>query len=134
MAASITLRMDRTRDEVQLYQSYTMKVSVTAAIGVDPKIFVFQRGVPPPLAGTTPQPVDRFVKVASVVDLEDFPPDGPNIDREMPYYRVDNATLVFRSLTDLQETWNYIQDDVRGLLADVNTALVDPITITVTIL
>lgn len=134
MAASITLRMSRTPDEAQLYQSYAMRVEVTAATGVPAKIFVFQRGLPPATAGNPPgTPVDHFVKVATTVDLEEFPEDGPDLDREVPYYRLAAVTLLFRALVDLQETWDYIQQDVRGLIADINTGLADPITISVTI-
>jgi hypothetical protein len=134
MAASITLRMSRTRDEAQLYQSYAMRIEVIAATDVPRKIFVFQRGLPPAVAGNPPgTPVDHFVKIATTVDLEEFPEDGPDLDREVPYYRLDTVTLLFRALVDLQETWNYIQEDVRSLLADINTGLSDPITIEVTI-
>lgn len=134
MAASITLRMSRTPDEAQLYQSYAMRVEVIAATEVPTKIFVFQRGIPPAVAGNPPgTPVDHFVKIATTVDIEEFPEDSPDLDREVPYYRLAAVTLLFRSLTDLQETWDYIQQDVRSLLADINTGLANPITIEVTI-
>lgn len=129
MAASIELKMTRTPNEPEDFQSYQMIVEVVNAVDISEKIFVMQRSLPasPSAPGASlPDPVDRFMSIADPVDLEEYPEDAPALDQEMPYYRVNEVTLEFRSLDDLLQTWEYIKDDVSGLVRAVNTNMVDP--------
>jgi hypothetical protein len=129
MPASIELKLTRTPDELEDFQSYQMIVEVVNAVDISEKIFVMQRALPesPSPPGTPlPDPIDRFVSVADPVDLEEYPEDSPDLENEIPYYRVNEVTLEFRSLDDLLQTWEYIQEDVTGLTRAVNTNMDNP--------
>lgn len=136
MAASVTLKMTKTPDEPADYQSYGMIVEVVEAVDISEKIFVIQAGIPAsptPPGSPLPEPVDRFISVADPVDLEEYPVDAPDLANEIPYYRVKQIELQFRSLPELEETWEFLQQDVSGLLRAINTNLADPQTEFVTI-
>jgi hypothetical protein len=42
--------------------------------------------------------------------------DTPDLPNEMPYYRSDEVTLLFRDMTSLQETQTMIASDVQQLV------------------
>jgi hypothetical protein len=120
--ASITLRKAVAPFESMPVQSYDMVVEVLSAQGMPKEIFVFQHGIAPPYTGAEP-PTDYFVSIADPVDLEDYPPEAPNMENWNPFYRTATATLRFRSLQDLEETWEFMQQDVRGLVDALNTGV-----------
>ena len=120
--ANITIRKAVAPFEPTPVQSYDMVLEVLSATGMPREIFVFQRGIAPPYAGAEP-PTDPFVCIADPVDLEDFPPDAPNMEAWNPFYRTDKVTLRFRSVADLEETWEYIQQDVTGLVDCLNAGV-----------
>jgi hypothetical protein len=136
MAASLTLKMTRTPDEPADFQSYGMIVEVVAAVDISEYIFVIQAGIPAspsPPGAPLPEPVDRFISVADPVDLEEYPTDAPDLENEIPYYRLKRVELEFRSMPELLEAWDFIQEDVTGLIRAVNTNLLSPQTEFVTI-
>ena len=120
--ASITLRRAVAPFEIMPVQSYDMVIEVLSATGMPKEIFVFQRGIAPPYTGAEP-PTDYFVSVADPVDLQDYPPMAPDIAAWDPFYRMDQATLSFRSMEDLEETWESIQQDITGLVNCLNTGV-----------
>lgn len=130
--ASIELRRDVTQNEdLDDRQAYVMVVSVENAIDIDEEIFVFQRSLPTVQANAVSEPTDFFISVADPVDLEDYPINAPELEVQMPYFRVSSVTLKFRSMVALDQTWDYIKEDVAGLVKSINTGLTDPITETV---
>jgi len=129
MARTITLRMAKPEDEARLYQSYLMKVEVIAAEEISDKIFVMQRSLAAAVQGEPPpEPVDRFRSIADPVDLEQYPEDAPDLANDIPFYRAASVELLFRNMTDLQDTWTDIQEDVQGLIDALNTGLTNPVT------
>ena len=60
------------------------------------------------------------------MDLEEYPPDAPDLQNEIPFYRRSEVTLRFRSLIELEETWEYIAEDIQGLVTALNIDLSDP--------
>ena len=129
MARTITLRMTKPEDEARLYQSYLMKVEVIAAEEISDKIFVMQRSLAAAVQGEPPpEPVDRFRSIADPVDLEQYPEDAPDLANDIPFYRAASVELLFRNMTDLQDTWTDIQEDVQGLIDALNTGLTNPVT------
>jgi hypothetical protein len=82
---------------------------------LDGKVFVYQRF--PTVPGET-SPDDRFVNVASVADLKDYPADNPNT--ESPFFRLISIDLVFRSVDLLNRTWESIVEDLRALISNLN--------------
>jgi len=114
MAVELKVKYHQTEVQPGL-QSYDLRVEVVSATDMPTKIFVMQRGAPPaPMVGETV--TDRFICIADPVDLEEFPEDDPDIDNEIPYYRIDDITLRFRSLDILQETRDLIDADLKQLV------------------
>jgi len=121
--------MAKPEDEARLYQSYLMKVEVIAAEEISDKIFVMQRSLAAAVQGEPPpEPVDRFRSIADPVDLEQYPEDAPDLANDIPFYRAASVELLFRNMTDLQDTWTDIQEDVQGLIDALNTGLTNPVT------
>jgi len=107
-------------------QCYDMRVEVLNATDMPTEIFVFQRGVAPARSGQVTEPTDAFKSVADPVDLEEYPPDAPDLQNEIPFYRLSEVTLRFRSQIELEETWGYIAEDIQGLVTALNIGLDDP--------
>lgn len=114
MAISIDIRYYVTTKQHELF-CYALRVVAVQATEMAKEIFVFQRNVAPAMSENT-QPTDQFVCLADPVDLEEFPVDSPDLDNEMPYYRADEVTLLFRDMTSLQETQELIASDVQQLV------------------
>ena len=114
MAASLTVKYWVSEVEAHL-QSYDLKVEAVSATDMPTEVFVLQRGVAPALrpgAG----PTDVFQCIADPVDLEEFPVDVPDLANEMPYYRVAEVMLRFRSMSELDEVRDGIGEDLQGLV------------------
>jgi hypothetical protein len=109
-----------------------MTLEVVNSVDMQEEIFVFQRSLPTAQANTVTEPTDFFISVADPVDLEDYPVNAPELEREMPFFLVKTLVLQFRSLVVLDETWEYIQEDIQGLVRALNTGLTEPQTETVT--
>jgi len=130
MAISLTVKYYRTKIEKQL-QSYDLRVVVDAAVDMSEEIFVFQRGAAPaPTVGA--KLTDNFICIADPVDLEDYPVNAPNLEAEIPYYRLKEVTLRFRSMEILEEVKDYIAADLQELVdsltAAANVTLMEEVT------
>lgn len=131
--ASIDVQRRVTRNEDNDdRQAWVMTLEVTNTVDVQEEIFVFQRTLPTVQANVVSEPVDLFVSIAEPVDLEDYPINAPELDRQMPFFVAPTVSLKFRSLVVLEETWEYIQEDIQGLVTALNTELTEPQTETVT--
>ena len=100
-------------------QAYTLRVVVTSASGLDREVFMFQRGaaVPPTSAESI---IDNFVCICDPVDMEEIPVGAPDPLNEMPYYRLNEVTLSFRSVTELLATKDDIATDLTDLVRAIN--------------
>jgi hypothetical protein len=49
-------------------------------------------------------PRDEFICVADELDEDEIPVDAPDMDRNVPYYRVDSVELLFRNPDMMYET------------------------------
>lgn len=107
-------------------QSYDLKVLVLEATDMPKEIFILQRGLAipntPPAAPSVPE--DSFICIADPVDLEEYPAGAPSIGREMPYFRVADITLRFRSPVILDETLELIKADIANLVDSLKMAAV----------
>ncbi|MCM8829302.1 MAG: hypothetical protein NC902_08530, partial [Candidatus Omnitrophica bacterium] len=63
---------------------------------------------------------DEFICIADPVDLAEYPVNAPNLDDNMPYYRVSEIVLLFRSYIELSETKDLIDKDIRKLVSNLN--------------
>ena len=118
MSASLTVQYHRSLERKSLY-AYGLRVVVTNAVDMSDAVFIFQRGATPAPA-TGEQPRDTFVAIADPVDLEELPVSVPDLQNEIPYYRLPEVTLVFRSLEELNETEDLIKADLDLLVRSVN--------------
>ena len=120
--ANLTIRKHVPDFDGQQIQSYDMTLEVIDAEDIPAEIFVFETGVAP---ARTPEEEasDFFVHVASPVDLEELPIGSAEPIALIPFYRLPKITLKFRSLLDLEETWEYIKQDIHGLILAVNTGI-----------
>jgi len=130
MTISLTVKYYRTKIEKQL-QSYDLRVVIDAAVDMPEEIFVFQRGASPaPSAGA--ETTDNFICIADPVDLEDYPVSAPDLESEIPYYRLKEVTLRFRSMEILEEVKDYIAADLQELVdsltAAANVTLMEEVT------
>ena len=121
MSIQLTVRYYGPRSEQPL-QSYDLRVVVTNAIGMSPKIFVWQTNVKSSTDTEANQQPDQFVSIADPVDLEKYPEDVADPQNKMPYYRTSEVTLRFRDMADLQETKDLIDDDIAGLVQALQLA------------
>ena len=120
MAVSLTVKYYRTQIQPGL-QSYDLRVEVESATDMPEKIFILQKGAPPaPVAGAVED--ERFVCIADPVDLEEIPEDTPDLNNEMPYFRVSDITLRFRSMDVLEETQGLIAVDLQQLVNSLKAA------------
>jgi hypothetical protein len=123
--AEISLRRTLPAAPEDARQSYRMRIEARGAVGMPAEVFVFQRGTRRLVGGAMSDAPDEFVSVADPVDLETYPVGSPDLRNEMPFYRVAELELEFRSLVDMEEVWTYIRQDVSGLVAALSAG-VDP--------
>ena len=91
--------------------AYRLEILVEAE-GVDPEIFMYTRQPLDPATNTTG---DRFIHIATPTDLEEYPTGLPDPTTRFPFFRLASVDLIFRSLDQLEETWDGIVDDVTKL-------------------
>lgn len=104
-------------------QSYDLRVVVESATDMPEEIFVLQRTVPQP--GGTAE--DRFICLADPVDLEEYPVGSPDPGNEMPYLRVKEVTLRFRSMDLLDEAKTLMDQDIQQLVKSLQIAQTLPL-------
>ena len=122
MSATLTVQYNRSTSDESLY-GFSLQVVVTAASGMPPEVFIFQRGAAPaPFPNASV--VDYFVCIADPVDLQEIPAIAPDLNQEMPYYRLNSVTLVFRDTDELEFTQNQIKGDLQNLVKSVNAMAV----------
>jgi hypothetical protein len=102
-------------------QAYRLRVVVAAATDISTKIFVFRTKVDSNTDQGFNSTNDSFVSVADPVDLEQYPEDAPDLDNNMPYYRLDEVTLDFRSVGELEDVKALIETDINSLVASMKS-------------
>jgi hypothetical protein len=117
MAASLVARYWITKPEANL-QSYDLRVEIQTATDMPKEVLVMHRGVAPALRPDDDL-TDLFQCVADPVDLEEFPTTAPDLTNEMPYYRVDDITLRFRSMGELEDVRKWIDADLKDLVTSL---------------
>ncbi len=120
MAASLGVKYWITEAEKGL-QSYDLRVEIFEASDMPKELFVMHRGMAPALRPGD-GPTDSFQCVADPVDLEEFPTTAPDLANEVPYYRVSDVTLRFRSVGELEEVRAGIEEDLQGLVNALKAA------------
>jgi hypothetical protein len=108
-----------TTEDKNLY-AYALTVKITEVSGIydadgnsDKAIFVFQRGVPKMTDKTTR---DVFLNIATPLDMQELPAYEPDLDNDIPFYRLDEVTLWFRCVDDMYKVRDDIDNDIRKLV------------------
>jgi hypothetical protein len=96
-------------------QGFRVKFKVLEAEGLDENIFVYQIKTAPGFTHT-----DYFFQnIASPADLEEYPAGVPtdlNASDLQPFFRLDEADLVFRSAQAVDEAVEKLQQELTGLI------------------
>lgn len=112
-------------------QGYHLALTAVGT-GMPSEVFVCQRRVASATDPTYNELPDKFVSLADPVDLERYPANEPDMDNNMPYYRVAAITLVFRTIEELDEVKVMLDADVRQLIHSLTTMATDTAEETVT--
>jgi hypothetical protein len=92
---------------------FRLKVDVEAVSGgMLPEIFVFNRCPPDPNTGDS---TDRFLTVASFVDMSDWPVGNPDPDKGLPFFRKSAVELDLRSMSDYNAVWELLVSEANNL-------------------
>jgi spore coat polysaccharide biosynthesis protein SpsF (cytidylyltransferase family) len=111
--ATITLNRESSTYDKQI-ASYRMRVTVTSADGINPKVFVNQR-----LRDAQKQTFDDvFVAVATPTQLEDFAPDAPN--EGTSFFRTSTIDVISRNADYLENVFDDILWNVQKLVTDID--------------
>lgn len=116
MSTSLKVRFSYPRPTEPPMQAYTLMVEVYEAVGLPKEVFVFQIDAYPGAGDGTDTDSVGFVKVASVVDLQEYPITTADMANEIPYFRMEKVILSFRDLTTLFETKQLIYNDINELV------------------
>jgi len=117
---AITVTVQYSTDAVtEGVSSYPLRVAVTAAEEMSNRIFVMQSD-PDAVEGDLSDSI--FVKIATPLDLEEYPDDTPDPTTENPYYRIAEIILYFHAWDLLQEAKTLIHDAIVQLVAELKIA------------
>ena len=103
-----------------------LQVSVTSSVEMDKEVFVFQRCTLPDNSTD-----DRFVAIATPVQMEDFDKDSPG--EGTSYFRKSELELVGYSSEFIEQVWLDLQSEITSLVEDLNAIEILGPTQTVTI-
>ena len=129
MKLRLTYRQSETRDGLYAYALHILaepadpsNESEDGGFESDPRIFVFRRSTPrmDPFGPNDRVVDDEFVNVATPVDMFEVPPDEPNPECGMPYFRSDTLDLWFRNARDVARARHDIDDTVKDLVLQLN--------------
>ncbi len=112
MSHSISLHRDVTGHVDGTIQGTRIKITVTSATGLSPKLFVYREV---PLNPNDATAVAQFDHVAIPSDLEDFPEDAPTAGSDPSWFRMNVVDVVVRSRAIADELWDAILQDVTDL-------------------
>lgn len=103
--------------EFQRYGAFRMRIEAEGPQGedLDAAVFIYQKVPASPHTGD-PGDIEQFVAVAGLVDMSDYPVDAPSPTQGWPFYRQNWFEIDLRSMSEADELWNTVNDEVRNLL------------------
>ncbi len=102
-------------DPQERLQGYKLTAAAVGT-GMPSEVFVCQHRVPSATDPTYNELPDKFISLADPVDLEHYPAGAPDLESQIPFYRVAEISLIFRSAQELEETKVLLDEDVNQLL------------------
>lgn len=114
LTVEVTYTPRGARRRGHLVRMHRLRLKVVAATdGCSPKVFVYQRATRgAPMEDGSPR--DEFVCVADELDEDEIPVNEPDMERNVPYYRVDTVELLFRNPDMMYETARSLVESLRG--------------------
>lgn len=87
-------------------------------------VFVYQMNG----TGLDPNQGDRFMKVATAIDIDGYPSYDISIDQDtpitsvkgFPFFRYNKVKLFVDNVEELNDIWTYIKQDIKYLVDDYN--------------
>lgn len=107
MAASLTVKFTRAQLADLSELCWQLTAEVTGAVDMPAKVFIMHRSAEGSTEGNYQ---DQFETVGDRQDLERIPEDTPDLENEMPYYRTDSVSLLFKDALTLVEIENQMRD------------------------
>ena len=109
---TVTVEVTYTPRAGRPLRMHRLKLHVVEAKDCSPNIFVYQRAtVGAPMEDGSPR--DEFICVADELDEDEIPVNEPDMERNVPYYRVDSVELLFRNPDLMYETARSIMSSIR---------------------
>lgn len=98
------------------YGAWRMRIDASDAEGegLDPYVFIYQRGLVNPHTG---EPCDNFCAVVGPAQLSQIPIGAPDEANNYPFFRLDYVELDFQAQAVADETWTLIKKEV-GILVE----------------
>lgn len=93
--------------------SYRLLLQITDAVDIDPNVFLY---LALPLRENETDQTAVFQGVCSPHDMVDQPVGTPYPNAEPPWVRHDTVDLLFPSLSEMQDAWTLLQEELQSLL------------------
>lgn len=97
--------------------AFRLRIEIEEAIDMDDRVFLYQRE---PVNPHTNDYLDSFVTICSPVDMEEFPPEEPDPDKQYPFFRRNYVELDFRATSQAEEAFNLIREELNVLVIALN--------------
>ncbi|TMJ00790.1 MAG: hypothetical protein E6G97_17815 [Alphaproteobacteria bacterium] len=125
MARSVTLtRQAQQRGTVSGLTAYRTVVTASGATGgsgAENELFVHER-LPRDPSAPLGQTEDRFLSIATPLDLAELPVNEPNANASPTYFRKATVELWTISQDEADKIWSSIQKDVKALFLALKIA------------
>ena len=93
---SVTVKVTYTPRTGRPVRLYRLRLEVVGADGCSDAVFVYHRATcGKPMEDGSPR--DEFIGVADALDEDEIPVGEPDLERNVPYYRVRDVELLFRN-------------------------------------
>jgi hypothetical protein len=97
--------------------AYRLRIDAIESDGIEERVFVWRRD---PVNPYTSEVTNTFFTVASPVDMEEYPPEEPDPYKAYPFFRRSWVDLLFRSVSQAEEAWQLIVQEVNNLITALN--------------
>jgi len=98
-------------------QAYGLHVEVVSAVDMSKELFVFKVSAPSNTDPEAGEVESYFDRVASPVDIAEYPARVADPENGMPYYRAAEVYIVERSSEAREETCEFIKRDISELIS-----------------
>jgi len=98
-------------------QAYGLHAEVVASVDMPKELFVFKVSAPSNTDPEAGEVESYFDRVASPVDISEYPVGVSDPENGMPYYRAAEVYIVERSSEAREDTCDLVKRDINELIA-----------------